>query len=50
MQNGGQCSNGDDEHKSINFAVIITITQGLEKEKRYVLGYWKKEIKKLTEN
>ncbi len=33
MQNVGQCMNGDDEHKRISFAVIITITQSLEKEK-----------------
>ncbi len=29
----GQCRNGDDEHKRISFAVIITITQSLEKKK-----------------
>ena len=33
MQNVGQCRNGDDEHKRISFAVIITITQSLKEKK-----------------
>ncbi len=33
MQNVGQCRNGDDEHKRISFAVLITITYSLVKKK-----------------
>ena len=29
----GQCRNGDDEHKRIDFAVIITITLSFEQGK-----------------
>ena len=38
MQNVGQYRYGDDEHKRISFAVIITITQSLEEEKDNPLG------------
>ncbi len=38
MQNVGQCSNADDEHKSINFAVI-----------KLCVGVLKERNKKLTE-
>ena len=55
MQNVGHCRNVDDEPKRISFAVIITITPRLEKEKDIMVGVLKKiqrkkETNKLGEN